>query len=165
MRAPLQPGVNDAANAFYGQAGLGHGAGQHHLEGIRVVVDAGLQRRAHFDPNSGMTRLITQRVSKASAEQRRGRAGRTAPGICYRLMSGAEYDRLRPQTPPAILSADLAPVVLELANWGVSNPNDLTWLDPPPEAAWQQSVDLLAQLGALGQRGQITAHGRARRAP
>lgn len=131
------------------------------IEDIRVVIDAGLQRRAHFDPNSGMTRLITRRVSKASAEQRRGRAGRTAPGICYRLMSSAEYDRLRPQTPPEILSADLAPAVLELANWGVSDPGELTWLDPPPEAAWQQSTDLLVRLGALGQRAQITAHGRA----
>jgi len=131
------------------------------IEGIRVVVDAGWQRRARFDPNSGMTRLVTERVSKASAEQRRGRAGRLEPGRCYRLWSESEQERLQPQTPPEILSADLAPVVLELAQWGVSDPAELDWLDPPPAAAWSQALELLQELNALDAAGRITAGGRA----
>lgn len=133
------------------------------IEGIRIVVDAGWQRRARFDPNSGMTRLVTERVSKASAEQRRGRAGRLAPGVCYRLWS--ESERLQAHTPPEILSADLAPVVLELAQWGVTDPQELDWLDPPPEAPWQQARELLRQLGALDGEGRITTHGREMLAP
>jgi len=135
------------------------------IEGIRVVVDAGQQRRACFDPNSGMSRLITERVSRASAEQRAGRAGRLEDGVCYRLWSEAEQARLQPHTPPEIQQADLAPVVLELACWGTGDPNELTWLDPPPASHWAQAVDLLGLLEALDDERRITAHGRALLAP
>jgi ATP-dependent helicase HrpB len=131
------------------------------IEGIRIVVDAGWQRRARFDPNSGMTRLVTERVSKASAEQRRGRAGRLEPGRCYRLWTESEQARLQPQTEPEIASADLAPLVLELAQWGVTDPRELSWLDPPPTAAHDQATELLQSLDALDQAGRITADGRA----
>ena len=131
------------------------------IEGIRVVVDAGWQRQARFDPNSGMTRLVTERVSKASAEQRRGRAGRLEPGCCYRLWTEAEQARLQPHTAPEILSADLAPLVLELAQWGVADPGELDWLDPPPAAACDQAVELLQSLQALDEAGRITGNGRA----
>ncbi|TVS11074.1 MAG: ATP-dependent helicase HrpB [Wenzhouxiangella sp.] len=131
------------------------------IEGIRVVIDAGLQRRPRFDPNSGMSRLITETVSRASAEQRAGRAGRLEAGVCYRLWSEGEQARLRPHTPPEIEQADLAPLVLELACWGARDPADLTWLDPPPAAHWQQAVDLLVALEALDNAGAATAHGRA----
>ena len=131
------------------------------IEGIRVVVDAGLQRRAAFDPNSGMSRLVTERVSRASAEQRAGRAGRLEDGVCYRLWSEGEQARLRAHTPPEIEQADLAPLVLELAGWGALAPNELTWLDPPPAAHWAQAVELLQQLEALDTQGRITPHGRA----
>ncbi|WP_376695610.1 ATP-dependent helicase HrpB [Wenzhouxiangella sp. EGI_FJ10305] len=131
------------------------------IEGIRVVVDAGWQRRAQFDPNSGMTRLVTERVSKASAEQRRGRAGRLEPGRCFRLWSESEQDRLQPHTAPEIVSADLAPLVLELAQWGVTDPAGMDWLDPPPTASWNQAVELLQALDALDDEARITAEGRA----
>lgn len=133
------------------------------LEGIRVVVDACLRRSARFDPNSGMTRLITTQTSQAAAEQRRGRAGRLEPGQCYRLLSEAEFRRLPAQEAPEILSADLAPAVLELACWGVNDPAAMFWLDPPPDAAWQQAVDLLIRLEALDDRAQASAHGHALR--
>ena len=131
------------------------------IEGIGVVIDAGLQRRSCFDPNSGMPRLMTESVSRASAEQRAGRAGRLQSGVCYRLWSEGEQARLRPHTPPEIEQADLAPLVLELAGWGSNDPQELTWLDPPPAAHWRQSVELLRQLDALDGDGKITAHGRA----
>ncbi|MDZ7789122.1 MAG: ATP-dependent helicase HrpB [Xanthomonadales bacterium] len=131
------------------------------IEGIRVVVDAGRQRRASFDPNGGMTRLVTERVSKASAEQRRGRAGRLEPGRCYRLWSESEQDRLQPQSSPEIASADLAPLVLELAQWGVAEPAGMEWLDPPPTAAWNQAVELLQDLDALDGDARINAEGRS----
>ncbi len=108
-----------------------------------------------------MTRLMTERVSKASAEQRRGRAGRLEAGICYRLWSESEQGRLEAQTRPEILAADLAPLVLELANWGLSDPQSLSWLNLPPQAAWAQAVGLLKRLNALDESGRITAHGRA----
>jgi ATP-dependent helicase HrpB len=129
------------------------------IEGIRVVIDAGLQRRSTFDPNSGMSRLITERVSQASAEQRAGRAGRLAPGVCYRLWP--ESERLQPFTPPEILEADLGPLVLELARWGARSAEALTWLNPPPEAHWNQARDLLILLDALDEDGAITRHGEA----
>ena len=131
------------------------------IEGIRVVIDAGLQRRARFDPNSGMSRLVTESVSKAAAEQRAGRAGRLEAGVCYRLWSEGEQARLRVHTPPEIEQADLASLVLELAGWGARDPEQLTWLDPPPAAHWRQAVDLLQQLEALDAESRITAHGRA----
>lgn len=131
------------------------------IEGVRTVVDSGLLRRPRFDPRSGMTRLETARLSRASAEQRCGRAGRTAPGTCYRLWSPLEHEHLAAFAPPEILAADLAPLALELAAWGVQEPSALRWLDPPPEAAFAQARELLAELGALDRRGVVTAHGRA----
>ena len=131
------------------------------IEGIRVVVDAGRERRARFDPGSGMTRLVTTRVSRAAADQRAGRAGRLEPGVGYRLWSDAEHKRLPAFTPPEILEADLAPLVLELAHWGTRDPGALDWLDPPPAAHWAQASALLEWLGALTRDGAITADGRA----
>lgn len=133
------------------------------IEGVRVVIDAGQARRAVFDPNSGMTRLITGRVSQAAAEQRKGRAGRIEPGVCYRLWSESEQQGLPAFTPPEILEADLAPLALELAQWGARDPGDLEWLDPPPAAHWAQAVDLLQWLDLLDHDGAITDHGRRAR--
>ncbi len=130
------------------------------IDGVRVVVDSGLVRTSMFDPATGMSRLETQRVSRASADQRRGRAGRTAPGVCYRVWSEAAQRSLAPATPPAILSADLAPLALELASWGVDDPARLRWLDPPPLPALASARDLLERLGALDAAGRITPHGR-----
>lgn len=133
------------------------------IEGIRVVVDAGQQRRAVFDPNSGMTRLLTGRVSKASAEQRKGRAGRIEPGVCYRLWSESDQFSLADFTPPEIQQADLAPLVLELAQWGARQPGDLEWIDPPPGAHWQHAVSLLGWLALLNDDGSISDQGKAAR--
>ena len=108
------------------------------IEGVRVVVDSGLVRRARFDPVTGMSRLETQRISRASAEQRQGRAGRLAPGVCYRAWSAEAQQRFAPFTPPEILAADLAPLALELACWGARDAQDLTWLDAPPAAMLAQ---------------------------
>jgi ATP-dependent RNA helicase HrpB len=130
------------------------------IEGVRVVVDGGLMRVPRFSPRSGMTRLETVRVSRASADQRRGRAGRVAPGICYRLWNEHEEQHLTPQGRPEILDADLAPLALELAEAGITDPAELRWLDPPPTAALGQAGELLRQLGALDASGRITDHGR-----
>ena len=130
------------------------------IEGIRVVIDGGLERRNRFDPRSGMSRLETGRISQASADQRRGRAGRLAPGICYRLWTAAEQRALLPYTPPEMSTADLAPLALELAGWGARDPGALTWLTPPPAGALAQSRELLHSLGALDGEGTITPHGR-----
>jgi ATP-dependent helicase HrpB len=130
------------------------------IEGVRVVVDAGLAQRPRFDPASGMERLETIRVSQASAEQRRGRAGRVAPGTCYRLWTAFEHGALPPFAPPEIAAADLAPLALELAAWGAHDPAALRWLDPPPEAAYREARALLADLGALDRSGGLTPHGR-----
>jgi ATP-dependent helicase HrpB len=131
------------------------------IEGIRVVVDGGLMRRPRFDPNGGMARLVTVPVSKASAEQRRGRAGRLGPGVCYRLWDEAAHRALPAFTPPEIAEADLAPLVLQLARWGVTDPTPLAWLDVPPPAAYAQASDLLRRLDGLDGEGRITAHGRS----
>ena len=131
------------------------------IEGIRIVVDAGYVRVPRFDPVSGLSRLTTQRISRASAEQRAGRAGRTTPGVCYRLWSEATQRRLQAHTAPEIASADLAPLALELAAWGVNDATALAWLDPPPAAAFAQARDLLARLGALDEAGRITEAGHA----
>ncbi|MBY6204099.1 ATP-dependent helicase HrpB [Halomonas denitrificans] len=131
------------------------------IEGVRIVIDAGLERRPRFDPGSAMTRLVTERVSASSAEQRRGRAGRIEPGHCIRLWSEGEQARLRPHSSPEILDADLAPTVLQLAQWGTTDPTGLDWLDPPPRAHWDQAVHLLRTFGALDEAGRITVHGRA----
>ncbi|HTN32549.1 MAG TPA: ATP-dependent helicase HrpB [Marinobacter sp.] len=133
------------------------------IEGVRVVIDSGQQRRAVFDPNSGMTRLITTRVSKASAEQRKGRAGRIEPGVCYRLWSETEHFALVEFTPPEILEADLVSLVLELAQWGARDAAQVAWIDPPPTAHWSQATELLQLLGMLGAEGAITDHGKAAR--
>lgn len=133
------------------------------IEGIRVVIDSGQQRRAVFDANSGMTRLVTGWVSKASAEQRKGRAGRIETGVCYRLWSESAQFGLAEFTPPEIQEADLAPLVLELAQWGARSPEQLDWIDQPPTAHWQQAVELLQWLDMLDPEGAITEHGKAAR--
>lgn len=130
------------------------------VPGITAVIDCGLRRTALFSPRTGMSRLVTVPSARDSADQRRGRAGRTAPGVCYRLWSEAEDRALSPTTPPEILEADLTPLALELAAWGASGPDELAWLDPPPEAPYGQAIQLLGQLGALDQAGRLTAHGR-----
>ena len=128
---------------------------------VRVVVDSGLARQPRFDPSTGMTRLVTQRLSLASADQRRGRAGRVAPGVCYRLWSEEQQRALAPFAPPEIASADLAPLALELAAWGDADPAAYALLDRPPAAAYAQALDLLTELEALDAGRRITAHGRA----
>jgi len=130
------------------------------IEGVRIVVDGGLMRMPRFSPRSGMTRLETVRVSQASADQRRGRAGRLEPGTCYRLWTEAAQRGLLPFSPPEILDADLAPLALELALWGASD-TTLPWLTPPPVAALATARALLLDLGALDLSGAITPHGRA----
>ena len=127
------------------------------IEGVRVVVDAGLARRPRFDPGSGMSVLETVRVSRAEANQRMGRAGRTEPGVGYRLWSEVEQAALRPHAPAEITQADLAPLALTLAAWGAA-PDDLRWLDPPPTAAYDGALGLLAELDAWN--GTLTDHGR-----
>lgn len=130
------------------------------IEGIRVVIDSGLTRVPRFEPRSGMTRLETVRISQASADQRRGRAGRLAPGLCYRLWRETEHAQLRPHKTPEILDTDLASLALDLARWGNGDPATLAWLDPPPAAAYAQARALLRELGALDADGRVTAHGR-----
>ncbi|WP_151733940.1 ATP-dependent helicase HrpB [Paenibacillus tengchongensis] len=130
------------------------------IEGVRTVVDTGLRRTQVFSPRTGMPHLATVPVSKASADQRRGRAGRTAPGVCYRLWSEAEHARLPDHSVPEIMETDLAQLALELALWGVREPGALLWLDAPPAAPYAQATALLRQLGALGDGGAITPHGR-----
>lgn len=134
------------------------------IDGVRVVVDAGLARVPRFDPGSGMTRLDTQRISRASATQRAGRAGRLEPGVCYRLWSEAQHEQLAAYGAAEILQADLAGLALQLARWGV-RPTQLVWLDAPPAAAFAQAQDLLKRLGALtlqlGEEQKLTPHGQA----
>ena len=129
------------------------------IEDIRVVVDAGRSRRARFDPGSGMTRLVTERVTKAEATQRAGRAGRVAPGVCYRLWTKGEDGGFLGFPPAEIEAADLAGLALELAQWGAA-PEELAFLTPPPDGAMSEARGLLAALGAL-EDGRITEHGRA----
>jgi len=130
------------------------------IEGVRVVVDAGLARVPRFDPGTGMTRLNTQRISKASATQRAGRAGRLEPGVCYRLWSEAQHEQLAAYDSAEILQADLASLALQLHRWGAT-PEQLRWLDPPPAAALAQADDLLARLSALDHGGRLSHHGQA----
>jgi ATP-dependent helicase HrpB len=130
------------------------------IEGVRIVVDGGLMRLPRFSPRSGMTRLETLRVSLASADQRRGRAGRLEPGVCYRLWTEEAQRGLVPFTAPEILDADLAPLALELAAWG-ADPATLPWLTPPPAAALATARTLLVDLGAIDAQYAITPHGRA----
>lgn len=130
------------------------------IDGVRVVIDAGMARVPRFDPASGMTRLDTQRISRAAATQRAGRAGRLEAGICYRLWSEGQHDHLASYDAAEILQADLSGLALQLARWGVK-PEDLAWLDAPPSAAFAQACDLLSRLGALNERGVISIHGQA----
>jgi ATP-dependent helicase HrpB len=130
------------------------------IEGIEAVIDTGLKRVPRFDPASGMTSLDTVRVSQASAEQRKGRAGRLGPGHCYRLWPEAETRALAAHGDPEIRIADLAPLVLELANWGVTTPDGLPWFERPQAAPFAQAQDLLRQLGALDAKHAITPHGK-----
>jgi ATP-dependent helicase HrpB len=130
------------------------------IEGVTIVVDAGLRRHAEFDPASGMSRLVTGKISRAAADQRRGRAGRLAPGVCYRLWSEGTQASLAAQTPPEILHADLGPLALELACWGANDAASLSWLDPPPAAPLAQARDLLRSLDAIDAHGRVTPHGR-----
>lgn len=131
------------------------------IEDVRVVIDSGLQRLARYNPATGMTQLVTQRVSLASADQRRGRAGRVAPGICYRLWSEPETRSLAAYTPAEILTSDLAPFALELAAWGERDTTGLRLLDQPPKGTFAEAQELLRELEALDRDGRITAHGRA----
>ncbi|NBD22369.1 ATP-dependent helicase HrpB [Paenibacillus glycinis] len=131
------------------------------VRGVRIVVDCGLSRVPRFSPRTGMARLETVPVSAASADQRRGRAGREAPGVCYRLWTEGEQRQLKPQSDPELLGADLAPLALELAIWGNADPGELAWLSPPPAAAYAQAVELLRELRALDAGGKPTAHGQA----
>jgi len=131
------------------------------IEGVTIVVDGGQMRVPRFDPNGGMSRLVTMPVAKSSAEQRCGRAGRLGPGVCYRLWSEAAHRTLPAFPTPEISEADLAPLALDLARWGCPDPSSLTWLDPPPAASFAQAQDLLRHLGALTGDGRLTDHGRA----
>ncbi|WP_408605991.1 ATP-dependent helicase HrpB [Ciceribacter selenitireducens] len=130
------------------------------IDGVRVVIDSGLQRLPVYEPSTGITRLETVRVSRASADQRAGRAGRTEPGIALRLWHSGQTAALPAFTPPEILSADLSNLVLDMAHWGVLDPTGLAFIDPPPAAAWNEARTLLRLLGALDASGAITATGR-----
>ncbi|MCB1672898.1 MAG: ATP-dependent helicase HrpB [Gammaproteobacteria bacterium] len=132
------------------------------IEGVDVVIDSGLAREPVFDPTSGMTRLHTRRISQSSSIQRMGRAGRLRPGKCYRLWSKSQQDQLAPHATPEILNADLAPVALQLLQWGIDDPDELAWMDPPGRGPWLQAVALLTNLGAIvdSDNGlRLTEHG------
>ena len=130
------------------------------LDGIRVVVDSGLARRPRYDRAAGMTRLVTERESQAAATQRAGRAARQGPGVAYRLWEEAATAGMPRFDPPEVLEADLSALLLATAIWGVADPRDLRWIDPPPEAAIQEARARLTTLGALGEDGRPTPHGR-----
>ncbi|MBR0709162.1 ATP-dependent helicase HrpB [Bradyrhizobium liaoningense] len=134
------------------------------IEGVRIVVDSGLARVPRYEPDIGLTRLETVRAARAAVDQRRGRAGRTEPGVCYRLWDEPQTASLAPYTQPEILSADLSSLVLDLAQWGVGDPAALSFLDPPPQPAWKEAKSLLSELNALDGDGRITAEGNSLRA-
>ena len=131
------------------------------LEGVSVVVDAGLSRRAEFDKAAGVTRLVTHRASQAAAAQRAGRAARQGPGTAYRLWGEASHAGRAAFDPPEMLTSDLAPLLLALAQWGAAEPATLPWLDPPPVAALAAAKATLQALTALDAAGRITQHGRS----
>jgi ATP-dependent helicase HrpB len=134
------------------------------IEGVRIVVDSGVARVPRYEPDIGLTRLETVRASRAAVDQRRGRAGRTEPGVCYRLWDEPQTASLAAYTQPEILSADLSSLVLDLAQWGVSDPSTLAFLDSPPAPALKEARSLLRELGALDSDGRITAEGNSLRA-
>ena len=134
------------------------------IEGVRIVVDSGMARVPRYEPDIGLTRLETVRASRAAVDQRRGRAGRTEPGVCYRLWDEPQTASLAAYTQPEILSADLSSLVLDLAQWGVRDPATLAFLDPPPAPALKEANSLLGELGALDADGRITAEGKSLRA-
>jgi ATP-dependent helicase HrpB len=134
------------------------------IEGVRIVVDSGMARVPRYEPDIGLTRLETVRASRAAVDQRRGRAGRTEPGVCYRLWDEPQTASLAAYTQPEILSADLSSLVLDLAQWGVRGPATLAFLDPPPAPALKEANVLLSELGALDGDGRITAEGKSLRA-
>jgi len=134
------------------------------IEGVRIVVDSGVARVPRYEPDIGLTRLETVRASRAAVDQRRGRAGRTEPGICYRLWDEPQTASLAAYTQPEILSADLSSLVLDLAQWGVTDPATLAFLDPPPAPALKEARSLLRELGALDGDGRITTEGNSLRA-
>jgi ATP-dependent helicase HrpB len=133
------------------------------IEGVRIVVDCGLSRLPRYEPDIGLTRLETVRASRAAVDQRRGRAGRTEPGLCYRLWDEPQTASFAAYTKPEILSADLSSLVLDLAQWGVRDPASLAFLDPPPAPAVSEARELLGELGALDGEGRITAEGKSLR--
>jgi len=130
------------------------------IQGVRTVVDSGLTRMLRYDPTTGMNRLVTVTLSQASAEQRKGRAGRLGPGVCYRLYAPQELRSMLAFTQPEILVSDLAPLALELAAWGVKDTRMLSWIDMPPAASWDTGLQLLKDLGAVDSSGSITLTGR-----
>ncbi|MFZ5732609.1 MAG: ATP-dependent helicase HrpB [Pseudomonadota bacterium] len=134
------------------------------IDGVRIVVDSGLARVPRYEPDIGLTRLETVRAARAAVDQRRGRAGRTEPGVCYRLWDEPQTASLDAYAQPEILSSDLSSLVLDLAEWGVSDPSSLAFLDPPPAPAWKEACVLLRELGALDADGRITAEGKSLRA-
>jgi ATP-dependent helicase HrpB len=134
------------------------------IEGVRIVVDSGVARVPRYEPDIGLTRLETVRASRAAVDQRRGRAGRTEPGVCYRLWDEPQTASLAAYTQPEILSADLSSLVLDLAQWGISDPSTLAFLDSPPVPALKEARSLLRELGALDADGRITAEGKSLRA-
>ena len=134
------------------------------IQGVRIVVDSGLSRVPVYEPGLGLTRLVTARASRASVDQRRGRAGRTEPGICHRLWSEAATSALEPFTRPEILAADLSGLVLDCAAWGVADPSTLAFLDPPPAPALSEARAMLRDLDAIDGDGRLTETGRALRA-
>ncbi|MDP1730687.1 MAG: ATP-dependent helicase HrpB [Devosia sp.] len=131
------------------------------IEDIRIVIDSGYRRAPAYEPATGLTTLETRRVSRAAADQRRGRAGRTGPGICFRLWNEGQNAALEPFDRPEILESDLCGLVLDLASWGVSDPGQLAFLDPPPKPAWAEAAALLKSLDALDDDGRVTEEGRA----
>ena len=134
------------------------------IEGIDIVVDSGLARESRFDPATGMSGLRTLKISRASSEQRAGRAGRLRAGKCYRLWSAEQQNQLAAHSSPEILNTDLALLALQLLQWGIDDPAELSWMDPPPSGPWQQAIDLLQSLGAVESRNQsllLTTHGQS----
>lgn len=134
------------------------------IEGVRIVVDSGMSRVPRYEPDIGLTRLETIRASRAAVDQRRGRAGRTEPGVCYRLWDEPQTASFEPYTRPEILSADLSSLVLDLAHWGVSDPSTMVFLDPPPMPAMTEAKSLLRELDALDDTGRLTEEGNSLRA-